>query len=124
VVRRSALPDAVASGEVHARAAKCGICDASTPRFLCPSCPRRNAGQKSEDGHGWETLRKAWREFPDMADCLRQAAELGRAVALTHESHPGFARLERAYQDNGIRLGQLRQQHREMLAAKHARPRP
>jgi hypothetical protein len=114
MVRRSALPEPVASGEIQPRAAKCGVCDGG-PAFLCPSCPRRNGG-KSDDEHGWNYLRRQWAKHPDMYACLRLDAELARAIAITHPSHPAFAELERRYQDNGMLLGRLRAEHRARIA--------
>lgn len=98
MARRSALPDIAATVAMPGK----------------PQAPPRTGD------YGWTHLRRQWSQFPEMAECLRRDAEIARGLAITHESHPAYPELLRAYQDNGQRLGKLRDQHRQMLREKAA----
>lgn len=96
MVRRSALPEAVAS----------------------VAMPGQVTAPPRDGDYGWNQMRRQWAHFPEMYDCLRRDAELARAIAITHPSHPAYPDLDQQFADNGKRLAELRRRHREMIAAK------
>lgn len=70
-------------GSVHA----CGSCKERPPRFLCPTCPRRDQGQNSDDRHGWGEYTA---RSPNRARLERACASAARTLSITPDSSPRY----------------------------------
>ena len=107
MARRSALPDDVR--DIPAEVGKrCGTCD--TASWLCPRCPKRQAGSRDREDHGWAQMRRQYGHA--LAEAMYLDARLARSMAITHEAHPAYPELLAEYRRSGDRVRALREAQR------------